>query len=72
LANEHRIVHELTDLLAIPNIASDTANIQRNAAKLVEMLERRGIETRLLPIPGRGLVVLGRLNTLGATRTVIF
>ncbi len=72
LANEHRIVRELVDLLAIPNIASDTPNIQRNAAKLVEMLERRGLETHLLPIPGRGPVVFGRLDTPGATHTVIF
>lgn len=72
LANEHRIVRELVDLLAIPNVASDTPNIQRNAVKLVEMLERRGIQTRLLPISGRGPVVFGELRTPGATRTVIF
>ena len=72
LANEHRIVRELTDLLAIPNVASDTVNIQRNATKLAEMLERRGIQTQLLAIPGRGPVVLGGLDTPGATRTVIF
>ena len=72
LANEHRIVRELADLLAIPNVASDTVNIQRNATKLVEMLERRGIQTQLLAIPERGPVVFGRLDTPGATRTVIF
>ncbi len=71
-ANEHRIVRELVDLLAIPNVATDTPNIQRNAAKLVEMLERRGISTRLLPIEGRGPVVFGELEAPGATRTVIF
>ncbi len=71
-ANEHRIVHELVDLLAIPNVATDTPNIQRNAAKLVEMLERRGISARLLPIEGRGPVVFGELEAPGATRTVIF
>ena len=71
-ANEHLIVRELADLLAIPNVASDTANIQRNAAKLVEMLGRRGIQTQLLEIPGRGPVLYGRLNTPGARRTVIF
>src|SRR5215471_7261106 len=71
-ANEHLIVEELADLLAIPNIASDTANIQRNAAKLVEMLGRRGIHAQLLEIPGRGPVLYGQLNSPGATRTVIF
>jgi len=71
-ANEHKIISELTALLAIPNIATDTSNIQRNAAALVEMLGRRGIATQLLPIPGRGPVVFGELKAPNATRTVIF
>jgi len=71
-ANEDRIVRELREFLAIPNVASDTANIQKNAARLVEMLEARGIESHLLPIAGRGPVVFGKLETPGATRTVIF
>src|SRR4029077_12320744 len=72
LANEDRIMRELTEFLAIPNVASDTENIQRNAAHLVEMLEARGIETHLLPISGRGPVVFGKLNVSDAKRTVIF
>jgi acetylornithine deacetylase/succinyl-diaminopimelate desuccinylase-like protein len=70
--NEDRIVRELTEFLAIPNVASDTPNIQKNAAHLVEMLEARGIETHLLPISGRGPVVYGKLTAPDATRTVIF
>ena len=70
--NEDRIVRELTEFLAIPNLASDTPNIQKNAAHLVEMLEARGIETHLLPINGRGPVVYGKLTAPDATRTVIF
>jgi acetylornithine deacetylase/succinyl-diaminopimelate desuccinylase-like protein len=70
--NEDRIVRELSEFLAIPNIASDTPNIQKNAARLVEMLEARGIETHLLPISGRGPVVFGKLITPEANRTVIF
>jgi len=70
--NEKRIVRELTEFLAIPNVASDTENIQKNAAHLVEMLEARGIETHLLPITGRGPVVFGKLTTPTARRTVIF
>jgi acetylornithine deacetylase/succinyl-diaminopimelate desuccinylase-like protein len=72
LANEDRIVRELSEFLAIPNIASDTPNIQKNAAHLVEMLEARGIETHLLPIAGRGPVVFGKLVSPEAKRTVIF
>src|SRR6201988_1759546 len=71
-ANEDRIIRELTEFLAIPNVAADTENIQKNAAHLVEMLEARGIETHLLPISGRGPVVFGKLTTPEAKRTVIF
>ena len=72
MENEDRIVRELTEFLAIPNIASDTPNIQQNAAHLVEMLEARGIETHLLPITGRGPVVFGKLSSAEAKHTVIF
>ena len=70
--NEGRIIRELNEFLSIPNIASDTPNIQKNAAHLTEMLEARGIETHLLPISGRGPVVFGKLITPEAKRTVIF
>ncbi|HYU21682.1 MAG TPA: M20/M25/M40 family metallo-hydrolase, partial [Candidatus Dormibacteraeota bacterium] len=70
--NEDRIIRELSEFLSIPNIASDTPNIQKNAAHLVEMLEARGIETHLLPISGRGPVVFGKLITPDAKRTVTF
>lgn len=72
LANEGSIIRELTDFLSIPNLASDTPNIQKNAAQLSRMLEARGIETHLLPIKGRGPVVFGNLNSPGARHTVIF
>ncbi len=70
--NEDRIIRELCDFLAIPNIAADTVNIQKNAAQLVELLEARGIETHLLSIKDRGPVVFGKLTSPEATRTVIF
>ena len=72
LANEDRIIRELREFLSIPNVASDAPNIEKNAARLKEMLEARGIETHLLSIEGRGPVVFGKLDTLGATRTIIF
>jgi len=70
--HEDRIVRELAEFLSIPNVASDTPNIQKNADHLREMLEARGIETHLLPITGRGPVVFGKLIAPEATRTVIF
>jgi len=72
LENEDRIVRELSEFLALPNVATDAPNIQKNAAHLMEMLEARGIETHLLPITGRGPVVFGKLISAEAKRTVIF
>src|SRR5215469_12729494 len=62
LANEDRILRELREFLSIPNVASDTPNIQKNAERLKEMLEARGVETHLLSIEGRGPVVFGKLD----------
>ncbi|MGH7454128.1 MAG: M20/M25/M40 family metallo-hydrolase, partial [bacterium] len=71
-ANEHKIVGELLDLLSIPNLASDSINIRRNAAKLVAMLEQRGVRTQLLEVAGSPPVVFGELKTPGAKRTLMF
>ena len=71
-ANDVAIVRELSELLAIPNRARDTANIRRNARHLMTMLERRGLKPRLLEAPGSPPAVYGELITPGATRTVIF
>ena len=46
--HQRQILDEYIDLLAIPNVASDDANIQRNADHIVSMLEQRGITARLL------------------------
>jgi len=59
-------------LLSIPNIASDRANIQRNADAIARMLEKRGIAPRLVSVPGGNPVVFGELATPGATRTIVF
>ncbi|HVB36438.1 MAG TPA: M20/M25/M40 family metallo-hydrolase [Candidatus Acidoferrales bacterium] len=72
IAHEPQIISEFVTLLSIPDVASDTPNIQRNAAALVEMLNHRGFHTQLLPIPGRGPVVFGDLESPGAKGTVIF
>lgn len=71
-ANEARILAELRDLLAIPNRASDSVNIRRNADHLVAMLSRRGIAARRLELPGSPPAVYGELPAPGATRTVVF
>jgi len=67
--HEVEIINEFVQLLAIPNVASDTPNIRRNAAKLIEMMKRRGIDARLLEGNGPP-AVFGELRTPGATTTV--
>jgi hypothetical protein len=47
-ANEHQILKEYLALLSIPNVASDTQNIRKNAALIVEMMNQRGLNARLL------------------------
>lgn len=71
ISHEAEIVGEFTDLLSIPNVASDTSNIRLNAAKLIEMMGRRGIEARLLEGNGPP-AIFGELKTGGATRTIGF
>jgi acetylornithine deacetylase/succinyl-diaminopimelate desuccinylase-like protein len=66
------IVRELSDFLAIRNLASDSVNIRRNAQHLISLLAKRGIEGRLLESPAGGPpVVFGELRSPGAARTVV-
>lgn len=71
-AHERAILTEFTALLAIPNLASDTPNIRRNAAAIQAILERRGVTARLLEIPDAPPVVFGEIRTPGAQRTIVF
>ena len=71
-SHEAEIAREFVDLLAIPNVASDSANIRRNAASLIEMLRRRGITARALDGDGGPPAVYGELRAPGATRTIVF
>jgi acetylornithine deacetylase/succinyl-diaminopimelate desuccinylase-like protein len=70
--HERAIIDEFVTLLAIPNIAADHDNIQRNAALIAAMMERRGIPARLVSIPGANPVIFGEIKTPGATRTIVF
>lgn len=70
-AHDVDILRELTDLLSIPNLASDSANIRKNADHLLGMLGRRGFATRLLESPGSPPAVYGEMRVPGATKTVV-
>jgi acetylornithine deacetylase/succinyl-diaminopimelate desuccinylase-like protein len=69
-AHQPQIVKELVDLLSIPNVASDRANIRRNAEHLRGMLTSRGFKAELLGTAGNPLVY-GELVVPGATRTLL-
>ena len=71
-AHETQIVNEFVALLSIPNVADDSANIDRNASLLIEMMTRRGIQAMRLPGDNSPPAVFGELRTPGATRTIGF
>jgi acetylornithine deacetylase/succinyl-diaminopimelate desuccinylase-like protein len=70
-AHEAAILREFAGLLALPNLASDEANIRRNAEHIVAMLQARGLGARLLDGRGGPPAVYGELMVPGARRTVL-
>jgi len=72
-AHEKEIVGELMGLLALPNVATRVADVEKNADHLTDMLKRRGFEVhRLTAAPGTPPALLGDLRVPGAKRTVVF
>ncbi len=71
-AHERAIVSEFFDLLAIPNLASDAPNVRRNAAAIVKILEKRGVQAKLLEVPGAPPAVYGEIRRPNARRTIVF
>src|SRR5215203_4616584 len=73
-ANERLLLEEFIQMLSIPNVASDTENIGRNADYLVERMKRQGLNPQLLSSVESGAppAVYGEWNTPGAKRTVVF
>ncbi|MES1257754.1 MAG: M20/M25/M40 family metallo-hydrolase [Acidobacteriota bacterium] len=70
-AHEQAIIGEFTDLLAIPNVTTDSAGIRRNAGAILSLLEKRGVAAQLVELPGVNPVVYGEIGTPGATRTIV-
>jgi acetylornithine deacetylase/succinyl-diaminopimelate desuccinylase-like protein len=70
-AHQRQIVGELAQLLSIPNVGTDRADIRRNAAFVRAMLERRGMRAELLETDGNPLVYAEK-NVPGAARTLLF
>ncbi len=70
-SHEQQIVDGFVDLLSIPNVASDTVNIRRNAEFILDLLPSRGFEAQLLEAGGGPPAVFGERKTPGATTTLL-
>ena len=72
-ANRQAILDEYLPLLAIPNVASNRADIRRNAAHIVEMMRRRNLNPRLLESEDGEAppLIYGEWLVPGATRTYV-
>ena len=69
-ANGPRILRDFATLLAMPNRARDTADIERNAVFIRDQLQAVGVTSELLRVEGAPPIVYGALMTPGATRTL--
>src|SRR5579863_9967451 len=70
-AHRAELVQRFSELLSIPNVAADPANLKRNADLLVAKLRDRGIDSRLLSLPGAPAIVFGQIDVPGAQHTIV-
>ena len=70
-SHEQQIVDAFVDLLSIPNVASDTANIRRNADFIGKLLTDRSFEVRLLEVPDAPPAIFAERRTEGASKTLL-
>src|SRR5947207_15074295 len=72
-AHERQIIEEFTQLLAIPNVASDRENIRRSADFILGMMQRRSLNPQLLEANARETppAVYGESTVPGATNAII-
>lgn len=69
------LVKEYAEFLSIPNVAADSAGLQKTADRIAEMMRQRGIqEVQFLPAgtPGVPPAVYGEVMVPGAVKTLVF
>lgn len=72
-AHEQAIVGDFVTLLSMPDVATNIADVEKNARYIEEQLKTRGFATRLLSAaPETPQSVFGEMRLPGAKRTVIF
>ena len=69
--NEGRILTELIQLLSLPNVAANRADIAKNADLLTSMFERRGFQVSLWETKGSP-IVFARRDVPNARGSVLF
>jgi acetylornithine deacetylase/succinyl-diaminopimelate desuccinylase-like protein len=72
IVHEKQILAEFAELLSIPNLATDSPNIQRNAEAIRALCEKRGLTAKLLKIEGAPPLVIAELPAPNAKRTIAF
>lgn len=73
--NAGNIIKEFSEFLYLPNVAADPIGLQKNAAFIMEMMTKRGIQNvQLLDASTKGIApaVYGEVMVPGATKTLIF
>lgn len=70
--NGVEIINNFKELLAIPNVAFDLKNINKNAEFIKSELEKRGVESKLLRMVGTPPIIFGYLPVKNAKRTLAF
>ncbi len=70
--HEREILAEFVELLAIPNLAADAPNIERNAEAIRALCEKRGMTVQLLRMEGAPPIVVADLRAPDAKRTIAF
>jgi acetylornithine deacetylase/succinyl-diaminopimelate desuccinylase-like protein len=76
MPRQAELTQQFGEFLSIPNVAADPANLHRNAEFLVNQLQQRGAEAKLLTnssLPATvPPVVFGEIKTPAAKRTIVF
>src|SRR6266487_5282346 len=73
--NAGNIINEFSAFLSLPNVAADPAGLQKNAAFIMAMMNKRGIQkVQLLYASTAGVppVVYGEVIVPGAKQTLFF
>jgi acetylornithine deacetylase/succinyl-diaminopimelate desuccinylase-like protein len=69
-SHEAEILADFAKLLALPNVATDSANIRANARHIAAALSALGVKAELWQRPGAPPIVFGELRVTGAQRTL--